>query len=359
MADSENKLVAEAKEAVERLQTFDPGSLEQRDRLGHDMAFSEAPAHASKIIHLFQQIPTDKISILPDNYINDIKGHASNVESLFNEIMEFSVVVESNEPARNRKETLINRLSKQAQSSFASLMQIISYLNIDQYRLSNLVSSFNDRMEEALEEARRSVENAKRESDAITEQLENRLVAADSTLEGIRRVAAESGVTQQAHHFSTQAHEFARQASNWLCATVCMSAAMLAYTLVLVLGFNIEYIRPTNTLEAIQLFGGKAALFSVLAFAVALSARNYLSNKHNETINRHRQNALMTFSALAGAAHTPENRDVILAHASASIFTPQETGFTKSNTASSAPLVGLMERVARSSSNAGAQSSAG
>jgi hypothetical protein len=60
-----------------------------------------------------------------------------------------------------------------------------------------------------------------------------------------------------------------------------------------------------------------------------LSARNFLSHKHNEIVNRHRQNALLTFKALVDAAGQKEAQDVVLSYAAACIFAPQETGYTK------------------------------
>jgi hypothetical protein len=63
-----------------------------------------------------------------------------------------------------------------------------------------------------------------------------------------------------------------------------------------------------------------------------LFSRNYLAHKHNSIVNKHRQNALLTFKAIVDAAGTEERRDVILTYAAACIFSPQETGYTKPST---------------------------
>jgi hypothetical protein len=73
----------------------------------------------------------------------------------------------------------------------------------------------------------------------------------------------------------------------------------------------------------------KILIFAVLAYMLLLCARNFLSHKHNAIVNKHRQNALLTFNALVAAAGTEERRDVILTYAAACIFSPQDTGYTK------------------------------
>ena len=50
-----------------------------------------------------------------------------------------------------------------------------------------------------------------------------------------------------------------------------------------------------------------------------LATKNYLAHKHNAVINKHRQNALMTYKALVDAAKDATNKEVILMHASACI----------------------------------------
>ncbi len=59
-----------------------------------------------------------------------------------------------------------------------------------------------------------------------------------------------------------------------------------------------------------------------------------MSHKHNQVVNRHRENALKTFKALSEGAANPDNKDIILTHASQCIFSPQDTGYTQGNSSS-------------------------
>ncbi len=69
-----------------------------------------------------------------------------------------------------------------------------------------------------------------------------------------------------------------------------------------------------------------SSIFVVMAYMLLLFARNFLAHKHNAIVNKHRQNALLTFKALVDAAGGEERRDVILTYAAACIFSPTGNG---------------------------------
>ena len=105
---------------------------------------------------------------------------------------------------------------------------------------------------------------------------------------------------------------------------------------------------PSDTYQSIQLVTSKVLIFGVIAYMLSLSARNFLSHKHNAILNKHRQNALLTFKALTDAAKEEENRDIVLTHASSCIFAPQDTGYIKTSgvqsSSTNTPLVGLLPK---------------
>jgi hypothetical protein len=73
----------------------------------------------------------------------------------------------------------------------------------------------------------------------------------------------------------------------------------------------------------------KAIIFSVLVYSLLASIRNYNANRHNAVVNKHRSNALSTYTTLAEAVRDIDKRDIILTKAAECIFDPQPTGFTK------------------------------
>jgi hypothetical protein len=67
----------------------------------------------------------------------------------------------------------------------------------------------------------------------------------------------------------------------------------------------------------------------VLLFGLAFSGRQFVASRHNETVNRHRQNALQTFETFVQGAGDPETKDAVLMEATRSIFASQPTGFLR------------------------------
>jgi hypothetical protein len=61
-----------------------------------------------------------------------------------------------------------------------------------------------------------------------------------------------------------------------------------------------------------------------------MASRNYATHKHNVVVNRHRQNALLTYRSLVEASGEAGTENIVLAHAASCIFSPQETGFSNS-----------------------------
>jgi len=68
-----------------------------------------------------------------------------------------------------------------------------------------------------------------------------------------------------------------------------------------------------------------------------LASKTFLSHKHNAIVNRHRQNALMTFNALAAATKEDAAKDVILTHARGCIFCLKRLAMQKGKRARKLP----------------------
>ncbi len=78
---------------------------------------------------------------------------------------------------------------------------------------------------------------------------------------------------------------------------------------------------------AIQYVVSKLILLSTLSFGIFWSARNYKSSKHNETLNKHRANALMTFRAFVEGSGDQQIKEAILLQAAQAAFVNRQTGY--------------------------------
>jgi hypothetical protein len=206
-------------------------------------------------------------------------------------------------------------------------------------------------------EARAAMQSAVDQTAALTKELAAPKQEADKILDDVRRVAAEQGVSQQAMYFHNESLEHEKEADSWRAATIWIAVGLAIYLVLSVFFDKWTGLQPTDAYSASQIAVSKVLIFAVMAYMLILSARNFLSHKHNEIVNRHRQNALLTFNALVNAAGNDEARDIVLTYAAACIFAPQETGYTKpgGNVAGAVP-TNIIQAVPKSVSGAPAHS---
>ncbi len=192
-------------------------------------------------------------------------------------------------------------------------------------------------------EARAMLQNVKDEASEITEQLSEHQEQAQGVLADVRRVAAEQGVSQQAIYFKDEAEAHEELAETWRSRTTKLAWGLGGYALLSIFFHKWSWLQPEDTIQSIQLVTSKILIFGVISYMLFLSAKNFLSHKHSAIINKHRQNALMTYTAITDSAATEESKDVVLNHASACIFSPQDTGFIKSQSQQSSTTRSVVE----------------
>lgn len=162
----------------------------------------------------------------------------------------------------------------------------------------------------------------------------------------VRSVAAEAGVSQQAIHFQNAAKDNSDQAEIWRNRTIKLAWGLGVFALLSFFIHKIPWLVPNNGYDTVQLAVSKLLVFGVLSYMLYLSAKNFMSHKHNAAVNKHRQDALVTYRALVEAADSAGSRDVVLTYAAACIFGPQPTGYVSEGGDTSAPhsVVELLSR---------------
>lgn len=170
----------------------------------------------------------------------------------------------------------------------------------------------------------------------------------------LKALAAEHGVTQQAIHFHKEWEAQEISAKNWLRVTYGLSLVLIVYAIASLSFHNWSWFAPKDVYGTIQLGVSKFFIFGVLSFLTYLAARNYQAAKHNSIINRHRQNALLTYRAISDAAGGASEQQAVLIMASHCIFAPQSTGFAKEELPSGASAKSVVELLAKPFSDGGA-----
>lgn len=310
----EENLIQECQQSLIRVQQFDSRTLAREEELGRDYNFQEVIPAAKRQIALYNQVSTTVLEDFPETQLNSLKTQSDADYNRFEQILKFSAKQENAYNVRNR---LIQQIDEAYQVTFNALQPIIAY--------STSKSADFKRLET---EARAMLQAIEDRASELTKQLEGDKKSSEHILEDIRKVAAEHGVSQQAIYFQDAAKDHESEATKWQTRTIWLAVLLAIYAVLTVGLHKVPWIKPEDIYQTVQLAISKVLIFAVLSYVLYLSTKNYLAQKHNAVINKHRQNALMTYEALVDAAKDNANKEIILTHASACIFAPQPTGYS-------------------------------
>ncbi len=306
-------LYQEARASLLRVQEFHINQLPREDELGTKLNFSEVVEPAQELIDLFKRLSETALQDFPDNVLTAIRNQANNGYVLFKQILDFEP--SQQDPAAART-TLITNISNAYQPTFEALHPYISYSlhrSADFQRLDS--------------DARSTLQAIKDEAEKTANKLGEHEASAKVVLDEIRRVAAEEGVTKQASHFNAEYEHHTEEATKWQGVAIKLAIGLGVYAVLSLFIHKIPALSPESTYDAVQLSISKFLIFFVMAYMLFLSAKNFLNHKHNAIVNKHRQNALMTHSALVEASGDEGVRDAVLLQAASCIFSPQSTGY--------------------------------
>lgn len=188
-------------------------------------------------------------------------------------------------------------------------------------------------IDQQLKAQKGEMDSQKAEIEKARQSLEESTSRADMLVDKLRKALGDSSIEIQASHFNTQADKEARFALGGLVVTVVLVITIVG----LALYFSTQ-AAPATVAESIHFGVNKALSFGAISTLLWMSIRSYNAHRHNETVNRHRANALKTYSAIVQAAGDSANRDIVLTKAAECIFLPQPSGFSKADMAESGPL---------------------
>lgn len=308
------KVFETTREALERVQAFDPSTLGRVDDLGRQMNFAEAVKPAEAIVAVYKRIPISALADFTDGQLNAILAQANSDYNVFKQILDFNA---ASSDAVSTRTNLLANIKVRRDQVFDQLWQYVAY-GVARITDTSLLET----------QARATIQGIEDQAAKLTEQLTKAKSDADTALAAIRAVASEQGVSQQAIYFKEEAQTQETLAEKWLTYTYRFAGALGAFAVLSLFLHKLEWIRPASYAETIQLVTSKVLIFSVLGYLLIMAARNYTTHKHNAVVNRHRQNALLTYRAIVTAAEDAGTQDIVLAHAASCIFSPQETGFS-------------------------------
>lgn len=328
----------EAGDALRRVQDFDPESLVREADLGKKFALRDAVAPAQRVIDLFKLIRPSQVGFFPKDQQDLVRDQANAFYNLLDKTLTFDIESASPTPTEAKDEA-VRVLDSQFQPIFNALFPLISFANIRSLDFAQLER-----------DARAATQAAKDSVAAVLKDMSAQKSSGDTLIAEMRALAAEQGVGNQAIHFKTQADHHEREANTWRIYTNYMAIGLALYAVLSLFIHHFPGLDADTPYRAAQIAISKVLIFGVIAYMLLLSARNFLSHKHNEIVNRHRQNALATFTALAEATADAASSDIVLSHAAACIFSPQDTGYIKTDSGSheAIPALQILPRIGQS-----------
>lgn len=327
------------KESLERIQNFDSKTLSREADLGRQLSFAEVVDSAEAVIAVYRRIPQSALSDFTDGQLSAITQQSQADYNTFKQILAFNA---SASDAYNQRAQLMGTVKARRDQAFEQLWQYISY-GVARVTDTSVLEA----------QARATIQTIEDQAAKLTSQLESAKAEADAALAAIRAVASEQGVSQQAIYFKGEAETQEGLADTWLNRTYWFAGAVGVFATLSLFLHKIPWLHPESNAELVQLVTSKFLIFAVLGYLLLLAARNYTTHKHNAVVNRHRQNALLTYRALAEAAGEKGTADIVLAHAAACIFSPQETGFAQGKGESAGGSKSVLELMTKAATKEG------
>ena len=315
LREEENREAVEyARESLVRLQEFNVSQLPRKDILGKAFHFEEAVEPAQRLVDLFSQLSPDTLADLGKTQLDEVTKLAGPCLNLFEQVLQFDV---TQTKAHDRHLQLIQQIRDKYKEAFTVLHPLISYSLHKTADFKRLES-----------ETKAVLQRFKDDADSVMDEMNDLKSKADNTLELIRATAVEKGVTQQAIDFKSEADQNQEDADTWRSRTNKLAWALGGYAVLSLFVHKLPWLGIENTYDVVQLAISKVLIFTVISYMLYLSAKNFLSHKHNTVVNRHRQNALQTYTTLVEASGDSQTRDAVLLHAAACIYSPQPTGYS-------------------------------
>ncbi len=297
--------------ALANLAGVDPNSLARSSDLSPDINFKDAVPHFEEMLDLCKQLNQRDISRLTTQQLDAITNACKTLATHIKQVQDFDL-------NQNTPGDVCTSIIEQIKNAYDGVMNPLllplaftATQATDYAKIEREAKGYHTTMKAESEKLAMFIGTARRD--------------AESALAAVKEQAAEAGVSTNAQIFLRDAENHAALAGKWMLATIVMGLiTFVAAVVSVVVAINYQ---PADTAAAIQYVVAKLIVLSTLSFAMLWCARNYKAQKHNETLNKHRANALMTFRAFVEGTSDERVKDAILLQASQAAFSGRHTGF--------------------------------
>ncbi len=305
------KKIDEVRTKLSDLASISAQDLARVSDLSPTINFRKVVPDFEEMLDLAKQLSQRDISRLPSQQLDLINRAFQTVNTLITKVREFNL---NQDKPGDVCTNIINEIQNAYDGVMNPLLAPLAFTATqatDYAKIEREAKGYHATMKEESQKLHVFIEGVRKDASAA--------------LAAVKEQAAEAGVSTNAQIFVKDSETHGKSAGRWLIATIVMSAATILVAIGAVIA-AIAYQAPT-TAAAIQYVFAKLLLLSALSVTVIWCGRNYKSQKHNETLNKHRANALMTFRAFVEGTTDDRVKDAILLHASQAAFVARPTGY--------------------------------
>lgn len=326
-----DQVITSIKEGLSKISEYKIADIIQEKKLGSQFSFKEAEPSILNVLSLFKRVNTEELATIPFNLLNTFNGQLQDAISRIDQMIAFNA--NQGNPVQQRN-SLIQNIQNKYDAYFQHTMPIITSQMLNSNDLSIQQAKYN----QIIEELEKQKEEDAKKSAKYLEEMERALKSAQDS-------AAKSGVTKYSALFKDESEIHKSEASFWLKCTIGIIALIVVASVILIV-----YFPDTNTAsgQIVQYTVSKIIILSALFYGLNLCNKNFKAHKHNEVVNKHRQNALATFETFSNAAGSDiQTKNAVLIEATKTIFSNQQTGYltNSSETESSNKIVEIIKGV--------------
>ena len=308
--EARNKKLEELDGKFQELAGVDRSRLSRRSDLSHDINFEKVVPAFEAMLDACAELASRDLMRLPLGQINACITACNVIEIQLKSVDSFDLKTGDPGPTSQRIMDTVESKYDEVMTNLLLPLAFTATQDKDYAKMRREVAEFHS--------------GIGKQATEFDEMVAKKGKEVDDFMKGFREKAAELGVTGNAMIFSEHANKHGKRASVWLIFTVLAVVVTLAVALTML---NYSKSPLPEGVDPIQYIIAKLIVLSTLSFAVFWCSRNYRSEKHNETLNMHRANALTTFEAFVAGTGDERVKDAVLLQAAQAAFTNRPTGF--------------------------------
>lgn len=302
--ETTDKLVSLASEIIER----EVATVVRNSDWG-TYNFEECRDDLESAYSVIRLLPELNLESLLEDMTQGIISHLTTLRDSINAVTEFTIQQDAAEQNRNQLAKVLSNASKTA------WQQVAPWIGYLYFQTADVTTSL-----------KKIAETGGHVDDALKDFLEKRDEAQDqigAAIRAAKEVAGKAGVGHFADDFSDEADDRLTGANWWLGATIVFAAAtaFAAYKI-----GNVSQL-PTDLGPLLQYTTMRAIILGLLFTGTIWCGGQFKTNKHQQSVNKHRANALKTFQAFVGATNDPAVQDAVLMETTRSIFAITPSGY--------------------------------